>query len=70
MNFDQFILDSINGYAYIHMRKTITEEELISAQKKYVGYQKDPVRNVELIDAYEKLFEKIDLGKILIRETI
>ena len=51
---------TFNTFAFLYMRKTITMNDLTTCQAAY------PEANGELLEALDKMFDKIDMGKILV----
>ena len=54
---------TFNTFAFLYMRKTITMEDLTACQRAY------PEAKGELLEALDKMFEKIDMGKILVENV-
>lgn len=55
-----------NQYAYIYMRKSISMSDLTGYQKRYEMYKKSFTVSPELVEAIERLFDKVDQGSILV----
>jgi hypothetical protein len=53
----------LNPFAGLYMRNTITMEDLIECQRAY------PNATGDMLVALDKMFDKIDMGKILVENV-
>jgi len=59
----------MSQYSYIYMRKSISMTDLAGYQKRYEMYRKSTSVSPEMIEAIERLFDKVDQGLILVGDA-